>query len=242
MRRTPARFNPLSLPGCFFWVDAMKVGVAVADGVTLTAPLDLGPSHITMAVNFGGGPTYKMSQLNGRPCIHLNSDYYCPTAVAGSDNISTGTIFHVSRWSASTNNVVVAKMPNISNGAGWASTAGGRYLLLQQNGSTWAQFDTGVATDDSTWRIVCHRWTSFTAAATWWNGVAQSATNIGSGTVTTISNVVNPTIGNMYSTSAGTPNGDLAEVFVYNTALGTGQLNTVGQYLAAKWGLTWTNV
>ena len=44
------------------------------------------------------------------------------------------------------------------------------------------------------------------------------------------------------STLSATFVGSIAEVLVYNKALSNIELNTVGNYLGSKWGITWTNI
>lgn len=78
------------------------------------------------------------------------------------------------------------------------------------------------------------------------NGTSQSVCRDG-GTLATSTNAGDTTIENFglaaFGGASSSPlNGVLAEVIIYNAALSTANQNLVGNYLASKWGVTWTNI
>lgn len=77
------------------------------------------------------------------------------------------------------------------------------------------------------------------------SGTSLSA-YVNGGTPTTNANGTSNTLSSLVigggAVSFAFMNGVVAEIIAYNSVLSTTDMNRVGQYLAAKWGITWTDV
>lgn len=152
----------------------------------------------TVAGNVGtctNGPVY--SFLNGGYFVFDGIDDYVQFGNYA-DNLST---FTISAWIKTTSNssimMVIAKLVNYSNGAGWGLflNSGTLRLILQKDGSNWSVTYTTQTLNDGNWHHVAIVVSTYSVSAMYIDGIAYAQTLASAGTVNTTSNAVNLRIG-----------------------------------------------
>jgi hypothetical protein len=137
------------------------------------------------------------------------------------------TLFAVVTNSAS--NAMVAGSSGAGDNHQWRLTYGGANTVSMYNGSSELQSST-LATSLTSFSVL-----TFSFGAT--GAIYQNGTSYGSGSVggTTHLNAIGKSgVGNPLS-------GDLAEIVVYNSQLGTTDRQNIEDYLGAKYGITITH-
>ena len=249
-----AAFVPTDLASLTAWWDFSDATTLYTDaGSTLVSgdgdliyqPNDKsgGGLHLTQATS-GARPTYKTAIQNGLSVARLAGlHWWTRASMTGSDmfGANTGTLFFVQKQNGatahnttislecttSTNYVHVhATYENVIYFDFGSAAGGGRISVAQPSG--W----------DDAWRITClHR-----------DG-ANGKIYVDGGTAilsTTFSDDFDDTAsGTLHVGQKSDSNkfgGDFGELITFDAALSTADLNAVGDYLAAKWSLTWNTV
>lgn len=211
-----------------------------------TDPVDADADLILRANNKAGAsynateatnpPTYKTGIRNGLSVARFDGSN--DQLIANSTKIVTGA-------NTSTIIAVTNKLGNVGDKVLYSENVGlgpvlfllcraGKAQFSVYNGS-WSDAVTAAAIADG-WHIVVGWQDSAVATRVYVDGVAGNA---GAGRPTSAASG-NTYIGNVQGT--GRYNSDIGEVLVCDTALSVANLNLLGAYLAAKWGLTWTDV
>jgi hypothetical protein len=180
----------------------------------------------------GRRPTAQTNELNGYAVIRYDGGDVLETTVSAATK--PVTLF------------AVVKATDFGGGRtmfGASAAAGLQYLLDLTSGkqtlnsqatAAIGQSTTGVTA--ATWTIVAATYSGAGAFAFYLAGVAD-----GTGTVDRTFSASNVWLGSNASLDE-TFLGDMAEELQYDTVLSTADLNNVGEYLADKYGLTWTGL
>jgi hypothetical protein len=178
-------------------------------------------------------PTWQTSELNGRPVFRID----------GIDDFLAGTF--TGALTQPFTQIVVAKLTLA------AVNDNSQHTAIDGAGTLNMAIKTATATDPDTWQINAGtgangsatnaNWNIFTAlfnavsSRLWINGISDIAAAAGSENPTGIT--IGATIGgtNVWA-------GDIAEILIYNSSLSDADKNEIGDYLAAKYGLTYTDI
>ncbi|MCX6879975.1 MAG: hypothetical protein NTW21_40170 [Verrucomicrobia bacterium] len=205
--------------GLGLWLDASAASTMTLSGTTVTEWRDKfgGTGKVTAT----GVPTLVASGIGGIPTVHLNTSSHMNDGV----NRAAGpvTIFLVARETGGSNARVLSSASN-----NWLMAYhGGQYNRFYFEG--WV--NEGGVTSDTNPRL--HAATLDVSADTYTvyaNGVQVASNNGGSQGPNNLQ--LNGSGFGEYSDC------DISEVVVYDRVLTGGELNSVGAYLAAKYGLT----
>jgi len=199
------------------FTDTARTTPVAADGDIIKGVTDLSGTgkHLSEATN---GPTYKVAIQNGQSVARFD----------GTNDILTYTGAVVSQP-----NTIVAFGKRIAGGAShFIDGTTARQIAGMPGGAFYGIFagttlSTATAVDTNPRLIVGHY--NGASSKVWLDGGASVNGNAGTNALTDI-----------VQTNAAFTNADLYELLIYNTALSLADINSLGSYLASKWGTTWT--
>lgn len=209
-------FVPTDIAGCELWLDASQI-VGLSDGDPVaTWPDESGNGNNAAQVNPGSRPTFQTNELNLLPVVRF------------------GGVLNIPYTSSGPNTIFVVGATTGGSGYQCHVAVGGPNVYARFAGGNWGGIATGSELNSGETNLIPKILT-----AVWHNyDDVDLYTNGGS--------FVNVTAGIGYYTSAGIIGqdgsgsqltGDIAEIIVYNSALGTTDRQTVEAYLATKYGL-----
>jgi autotransporter-associated beta strand protein len=212
---------PDGLPGLILQLDASQLtGLSDGDPVATWNDMSGLANHATTSA---GTPIYKTGVLNGRPVVRFDDNSAFTTANLSSQFPSAATVFIVTTITGDGAYTLVKANPNVDewwrwNGDGlsypgfFRSSRIEGYCPMPDSGS----HVFAISSSASAWEMSI-------------NGTSQGVAggNYNSGGALVIGN----------GSSGGGLNGDISEVLAYNRVLTPNELNTIGSYLEAKYGL-----
>jgi len=99
----------------------------------------------------------------------------------------------------------------------------------------------GVTISADTWGIAAARMTT-TTLETYWNGTTDGSTAMSTTNTTPIGTATTLAIGDVTTFANVGFDGPIAEVVIFAEDLTDSEMNDVGNYLASKWALTWSDL
>jgi len=219
------------------WYDADQItGLSDSDPVA-TWP-DAGPHGDDVTQGTAAKrPLYKTGILNGKPVVRFdgNDDYLQGAFTNAGATTQPLTIFAVAQLNAALVNDDNAYV--ICDGVN-SGTRSQLYKTEAPDPDAWALYSGAVLTDgaaDADWNI----WAAlFNGASSelWIDGVSVASGDAGAQAMSGL------TIGTSYACSGVYWSGDIAEIIVYDANLSDIDKNEVGNYLATKYGPSWTDI
>lgn len=216
------------------WQDTARTSAVNADGQTIKGVTDKSGNgqHLSEATN---GPTYKTAIVGSLSVARFDGSNDVLAPATNPNSGGAGTMFYVQK--------IVSE--GVANASPWcdAGSSGSSDHHCFSDGNIYDGFG---ATARKTVGNPAPSLTSFyafgvvSAASDYRAYVAGGTPLFSTGTNTVGWNASPPKMGK--NLSGNFTNGDMAEVLLYNSALSTANINLVGNYLAAKWGITWTAV
>jgi len=247
----PANFYPFGITGLVAWydfsdaimlyTDTARSTPVSADGNSILGVRDKSPAgaHLSEATN---GPTYKVGILNGQSVARFDGTNDTLKSAAAAFSLGPGiTAFLVATQTTAPGSRYVIGGDGdhmlITNGANnqivWGGSQNVGYSLIQS--ANFLATTTGIIV--GTYNTALASGSEVTA---WRNGtvfptVTSSAENTGNVLMTQFAAGATVAGGSFW-------NGDIAETLIYNAVLTNSQINTVANYLVAKYALSWTAI
>lgn len=209
-----APFSPLDIAGCKMWLNAANLGLS--DGNLVASWTDDSGNSNTATGSGSNSPIYKTGIVNGKPVVRFNGTTNLMTTPYTQP--STHTIF-----------VVYKRTAFSPIGGGNGSGSGPLWRSTQ----LWPDVSSGNATTSTTIYTGAFVYLAVTCSGGPINGIWLNASNVlssSSGAASTIALQLGASFDGLYS-------GDIAEVIIYDTALGTTNRQAVEAYLAAKYAI-----
>jgi hypothetical protein len=204
------------------WFKADAIA-GVADGAPVASWVDSSGRGHALSAPTGRQPLYRSNQVNGRPAVSFDGVDDLLQAYFPLNQPTTVFVVYRVRTDQGTQFVT----DGFNNGAMADYVSGTQYGMYASGGT--------VLTKDG------FTYAAFHVVGSVFNGVASALYAEGGPAVAGNSGSASPsglTIGN--SGAWGAPAAvDVAEVVLYDRALGPTDLDTVGNYLAAKYARTW---
>jgi len=236
-------FIPTRISNCVLWLDAADPSVITASGGKVSQWNDKSGSGNNATQATGANqPSTNSATINGVNALSFNGTAAFMQLPSGLYSIPNGsnTSFIVRTPTAAPASPNSARILNAQNGGT------GRYFtgLTNPSGTTNSNYENNASNAGaivgavySTNTIVDVFTVSGATQTVYQNGVSQG-TN-GSATTFTATQF---NIGCQTTTPNNLFTGSIAEIVLYNAALSHSNLNLVGAYLAAKWGVSWTTI
>ncbi len=226
-----APFVPTDIAGLQLWLDASDTATITqaANAVSQWNDKSGNANHATQGVALNQ-PSINTRTINGRNVIDFDGlTDTMPITLATIASITQGanTSFVVSVYDAGT---------NFRQYAGESVSAAQRFGFYN-DGSPLGFIHAANGTRAS----VGTRGTSPFIQVGIRNGTSCQI-YLDSGLTATNASAVNFTLVNLSVGLGANSDGAVAEVITYNTALSNADINRVGQYLSAKWGIAWVNI
>ncbi|HRR78716.1 MAG TPA: PEP-CTERM sorting domain-containing protein [Planctomycetota bacterium] len=225
---------PTGLAG---WYDANDInngGAQPANGAVITDWLDKSGNarNLGGAGNYNSDPNLTAGVLNGKSAVTFDGDDWIRTAY-NFDPLTNYTVFALGRYIGGDNERLVS-----STGRNWLfGWHGGYEDRWHAEGWIYGEPPTPAQAATTNWRLYAGTMgpgTSNPQASFWRNGNLLVGGSNGSGDA-------NYYIGQLelgaYNGTNETSRGEVAEVLIFNRVLTAAELNTVGGYLASKYGL-----
>jgi hypothetical protein len=235
-RFAAAGFQPTDIAGCTLWLDASDTATITDSGGAVSQWDDLSGSGFDVKQSTGGNkPTTGTTTQNGLNTISVDGDDFM---LSDSDFPLTGAAAHTA--------IYVAKTTSSSSWAWVFSWGNGTTRTQRAHGRTFGStelrlavigddYTTGTNLGTTAYNVASIRYDGSTTANAWLNG---SATSTASKTFGAALNTGATKFNLARSAPYSQPwTGQVAEIIIYDTALGTTDREAVEDYLADKWGL-----
>jgi hypothetical protein len=244
-------FDPTAISGLKLWLKADALALANNDPVASWTDSSGNSNHAAQATS-GLRPLFKTSIQNGRPVVRFDAT----DDLLESGNFMAGTsaltvIAVASKTTANNTGLVLAAKHGTFGAADgeWVfrlseDAGGGDQVQLSGNQAV-AGFLNAYVTSTSVFpafMIASLVWAGSTEPVFRDNGAALATASSGWDTIATMptsSHTVKVGHVDGFNVPSG---GDIAELLVLDSALSAANHNLIGNYLASKWGLTWTTV
>lgn len=244
-------FASTDIPGSVGWYEFADATTLFTDTGRTTPVASDGDLIKGIADKSGGGrhlsegtnpPTWKTAILNTRSVGRFDGSSNVLTSAAAAFAFGTGaTVIAVTKQTTAPGSRYVVSGDGdhlmITNGANgqivWGGSQNVGYSLIQSANFLAGSFGIVAGTFDTTLAAASE-------VNAWRNGTAfttrtSSQENTGNVLATQMSLGATPTPGSFW-------NGDIAEVLIYNAVCSSANLNYIGNYLAAKYALTWAAI
>lgn len=242
-------FTPASITGLAAWYDASDAGsiTSAAGAVSQWNDLSGNAKHLTQATA-AAKPTTGGTTLNGRNVITFDGGDYANYAGATGVDVGAATILGVASESSGADYQGVVILHHTSgndwdNARAIAIDTGDASNVLGVNRAGFS--NAGQARIAGAGATPAAVWAGRVAS----DGLVQAYKNGGVPATSTRSVAFGTAdggiaLGARYTAGAlsASLTGMIAEVVIYKTTISDADLNRVGNYLATKWGFTWTNV
>jgi hypothetical protein len=225
-----AAFSPSDVSGLQLWMQPSNIS-AFADAAAINTFSASVGGTISQATG-ASQPTAQTNELNGLAVIRFDgSDTLVTTVVATQKPCTRFAVVKATDYAD--DRTMFGSTAN--GGLQWRLDVTDGHSHLVQQGTADIAEATGGPTA-ATWTILAVTYSNIGAAAFYLAGVAD-----GTATQDRTLGASNILLGN--NSAAGEAFlGDIAEVMQYDSVLSTTNLNNVGNYLKAKYGLTWTGL
>jgi hypothetical protein len=234
-------FTPSSISGMIGWWAADSI--SSVDGTEQTSWSDLSGNSYTLTAATGLGPTWETAEINSLPAMKFNgSSQYMSnnTAAANFSGADLPRTFFLAIKTVTESGTDAHIAAGSSTGANPLfevdTNAGKPRLVVRDDGGTTAAPQGSVGLGTVAWKILTVE-TSGTSCTMWINGSSQTvsptAADVGTITInrfTVGARFSNGTINN-YSDSL------IAEIIIYNSALGSTDRGNVETWLNSKYAI-----
>lgn len=246
-RRSGGGFNPTRVAGLTAWLraggtlyqDSARTTLVAADGDPVGSWSDESGNgnHFSQATSTAR-PLYKTAIVNALPVVRFDGvdDLLSRASIfAGTADFS---LFVVGRYTAGTGGAFFTERSGTATTPVHAQIdlSGGNYRNVHRNDANSLQQAQGAAPASGTWMIIQASQATLAMKLRRGGGAADTSNATSGATTVTVAGVG----GAPLATPATFLTGDIAEVIVYNQVLTLANVDLVGNYLAAKYGLTWT--
>lgn len=227
LAKPAAPFTPSSISGLHAWWKADAI-TGLSDGGNIATWPDSGPNGYTLDQPFSRYAIYKTGIVNGLPVGRFSSSN-ARNATASSSLTST-TLFAVVRPTTTTGQQTI-RGADASGGLQFRLSSGKVNLTKQGV----AVIGTGATTlSTSTFSVVAATYVDTTSWVVYLNGASD-----GSGShAQTLTAAKTTTVGANSLFGGEDFGGDIAEVIVYDSVLGSTDRSAVTAYLGTKYGIT----
>jgi hypothetical protein len=226
---TSAAFDPTSIAGCQLWVDAADASTfTYSSGTVVSQWNDKSGNAMHVSQGTVSLQPSRSGTVNGLSSVVFDgTDDFLSTTDPGSAVAQPQTVFAVVVPSLLTGSRTI--LAGVAGTVATLSTDGSTAIIYAGTANS------GGGSLSTSTTYVIQATLNTTSSAVRVNG----GTNLYS---------VNPgSLGyrgyrlGRYSTFTDYWNGSMCEIVVYDSALSLANINTVGQYLATKWGVTWSS-
>jgi len=225
---TPPAFSPTDIAGIQLWLDSSDASTIteVAGAVSQWDDKSGNTRHAIQATG-ANQPITNSRTINSVNVLDFNGTTHRMASTFGATLTQPSTIFSVGVFD--TNNGYFYDGLTTSNRHGYGhSTVNTRVFMF-------GGLEVFLATSQVLTPQIATSIFNTTSSLTYRNGVSLLSGNAGSHTLQGLS------IGSRFAPSDYL-NGAIGEIIIYNSALSATDINRVGNYLASKWGITWTDV
>lgn len=246
-KKASAGFSPPS--GCRLWVKSDQI-TGLSDGEPVTTWEDQSGNSNDLIGGDGTSPTYQTNEINSLPAIRFDGtdDFLEKSSPTGLDGGTGLTIIIAVKQSASSDDTYLAKWDYQTQGSwAWQTKSGDAqnmtcYIassLTDAGGNN--QVSTGASLTN-TWFVLSmvydgSQGTNTDRVKFYKNGTITSLSTSGTLSTSLTSCTATLKVGKFGGTLPRVYAGDFAEIFIFDSALGTTDRESVEDYLLAKYGL-----
>lgn len=234
VRVAPSRqsfFVPTQLAGCVLWLRA-DLGITLNSGNVSGWADQSGHGNNASQINTMNQPPYVQSQMNGQPALRGDGAHFGMVTSAFTLGASA-TLFVATQPSTGTQSTyarMLEQQYSLTYYLGSDVNGTAYKLIVNNNSAPYGTANGGTVTSGAN-TIVAGEYLSPTGT------LYVNGASVGTGTFTAPSND-NQAVSIMQSFQAAQWwNGYFAEAIIYNRALSTSELNSVHQYLGARYGV-----